>query len=110
MSQSSATNERQIKLAQKQAKADALVDKLVIGQLMSTEKGRRWVYLQLEFAHIWDGNENLDPGVMAFEKGRRNTGLKLLASVMAHAAPQYVKMLEESSGARLSEEEEDTND
>lgn len=108
--QSSGSNERQIKRAQKQAKLDAQTDRVILQTLMQRPDGRRWVWLQLEFAQVFVGNGNLDPQVMAFEKGQRNSGLKLFQDVMAHCPNEFVKMMQENSAARLSSQEEEETD
>lgn len=110
MSQTSTSNENQIKKAKAQAKKDAGVEKTIIETLMATIAGRRWIWNQLAFAQIFVAGESLDPQVMAFEKGRRNTGLKLLDAVMRYAPAQFVKMLEESSSANLNEPTEEDNE
>lgn len=102
----SATNPKQIKARKESARRDVDVETYIIQQLMSEPLGRRWVWLQLEFAQIFIGDEELDPARMAFDKGRRNTGLKLLRAVSRHAPQLYVTMTEENSGVKLKEEDD----
>ena len=106
MTQTSSTNERQIRNAQRRAKKDVEIEKTVISTLMRTVDGRRWLYNQLAFAQVFAGTEALGHAEMAFEKGRRNTGLKLLDSILRHAPTEFTRMLEESSGKSLTPEEE----
>lgn len=107
---SSTTSEKGLRAARARQKKDMEIDREVIVALMSTVAGRRWVWLQLEFAQLTNGNAELDPYYMAFEKGRRNTGLKLLASVTGHAPSMYVRMMEEATSIKLTFEEENNDD
>ena len=74
---------------------------------MRSVGGRRWIWLTLERARIFQGTDNLDPYVMAWEKGRRNEGLRLLSAVIAAAPTQYVQMMQENSAYKPEPEEEE---
>jgi len=99
----SSTSEKQIKARDERDRRDRETDKDVIESLMSHPSGRRWVWLQLEHAQMFLGDENVDPYRMAFDKGRRNTGLKLLKSVQGYAPREYVTMVEENTRVRLTD-------
>jgi len=102
----SATNERAIRNARQQAKRDQETNKTIISTLMSTVQGRRWIWLELSFAQVFTASETLDPARLAYNEGRRNTGLRLLASVTQHAPAMYVRMTEENTKVNLTEDEE----
>lgn len=110
----SATNERQIKKRQAQQRRDRITDELVTKQLMSTIDGRRWVWLRLSAANMFAGNENLDPYYMAFEKGIKNEGYRLLRDVTSFTPQEYITMTEEARSIKLHEEpqpeEEETDE
>lgn len=107
----SAVNEKSIRKRNDQNREDIRIARIIVESLMSNKMGRRWVHLQLEFAQLHTETGNLDPQVMAFAAGRRNTGLKLLKEVQGYTPALYVKMLEENSGVNLTEPvEEETND
>lgn len=103
---SSANSEKNSVAAKKRLADDRAADKEVITSLMRTVVGRRWIWNQLSFAQIFVGDEMLDPYVMAFKKGQRNTGLRLLQDVNRFAPDMYVRMVQENSGVKL---EEDSN-
>lgn len=105
----SSTSERQIRARVQQAKRDAILEETVIRSLMSHPDGRRWVWLQLEWAQMFVGDENVEPYTMAFQKGRRNTGLKLLKAVQAYTPNDYITMTTEATKVELSLNKEPTN-
>lgn len=92
----SSTNEGQIKRRDQQKARDRVTDRIIIEQLMSTDEGRRWVWLRLEEGHIYDNNQDLDPMRMAFAKGERNAALRLLADVNKFCPTEYIIMQNES--------------
>lgn len=103
----SSTNERQIKKKRAQQKRDRMTDQIVTMSLMSTVDGRRWVWLRLSEAGVFTGNDNLDPQYMAWEKGVRNGGLRLLSDVTKFTPQFYITMTEEARSIKLTEEPED---
>lgn len=101
----SVTNERQVKKKREQQRRDRLTDEIVTKQLMATPDGRRWVWMRLTEAAIFSGNENLDPQYMAWEKGNRNAGLRLLDDVTKFTPQQYITMTEEARSVKLQQVE-----
>lgn len=106
----SASNERGVRRKREQARRDRLTDELITAQLMSTPDGRRWVWLRLSEANIFDGNDNLDPQYMAWEKGNRNSGLRLLRDVTTFTPQAYITMTEEARRVKLTEAPEPTEE
>jgi len=100
----SAVNEKAIRERDKRIAADRETDRTVITALMSTPDGRRWVWRQLEAAQMFTGDEGVDPYRLAFEKGRRNAGLALLASVTRLTPDMYVRMTNENTNTTIQEE------
>ena len=97
MPQTSATNERQIREARERAKRDDLVEKTIIELIMRNPEGRRWMWNQLAFCQMWYVDRDTDHGAMAFEKGLRNYGLKLMSAVIRTTPREYLTMMEEQS-------------
>ncbi len=97
----SASNERQIKARNDQMVRDRITDETVTKSLMSHPDGRRWVWLRLSEARLFVEDEDLDAGRMAYAKGRRNAGLRLLSDVTKYAPQEYVTMTEEASSVTL---------
>lgn len=107
----SASNERQVKARIEQMKRDRVTDKAVILHLMAYPDGRRWLWLRLSEAQIFIGDEDLDPYRMAFSKGIRNSGLKLLKDITSFAPAEYIIMTEENTSTTLRlTPSEDTQD
>lgn len=100
----SSTNERQIRAKIKQKQRDRITDEIITKQLMSTPDGRRWVWLRLGEAALFLENEDFDPGRMAYAKGVRNTGLRLLNDVTRFAPHEYIVMTQEATSVKLLEE------
>lgn len=110
----SATNERQIKARDQQHRRDRITDELITKQLMSTPDGRRWVWRRLGEAALFIENEDLDPYHMAYAKGTRNAGLRLLNDVSRFSPQEYIIMTQEATSVKLleepAEESEDENE
>lgn len=64
--------------------------------LMSSARGRRIVWHDLEEAGVFRTSFNTNSMTMAFAEGQRNAGLKLLAEVMGAAPEQYQQMVKEA--------------
>ena len=89
---------------------DQEAEKKTIILLMSTVDGRRYIWNELVFAQVFASTDNLDPHYMAFEKGRRNTGLRLLARITSQTPEMYIRMTQENSRAKIDEEKLDGRD
>jgi hypothetical protein len=63
--------------------------------LMSSKRGRRIVWRQLERAGVFRLSFDTTAMVMAFNEGQRNGGLALLALINAHCPERYLEMLTE---------------
>lgn len=115
MTQSSATSKTQLRKANAQDKHDANVERMVVEGLMAHANGRRWVWLQISAAQVFQEGSSLDPYMMAFDKGRRAFGLRLLAMVTGHTPKHYLTMTRESADisaepkSQLQEQEDDGN-
>jgi len=101
-----AASERSIRKRNKQILADRETNTTVITTLMHTVDGRRWIWLTLERLAVFRADEGLDPLRMAFDKGIRNEGLRLLADVTRICPNEYIRMTQENSGVDLSAPED----
>lgn len=90
---------------QARAAADALKDltRLQLDEdfkwLMNDMRGRRLVWRQLASAGVFNSSFNPDAMQMAFNEGRRNSGLELLAQIHALCPDHYTTMMKEQSNA-----------
>jgi hypothetical protein len=66
--------------------------------LMEQKRGRRIVWRLLEETRIYHSSFNTSGGVMAFNEGQRNVGLKLLSQLLTYAPGTYALLLEEHKG------------
>jgi hypothetical protein len=64
--------------------------------LMSSKRGRRLVFGQLESAGVYRTSFNTNALQMSFNEGGRNQGLMLLAFITEHTPERYAEMIEES--------------
>lgn len=108
----SSTNERQIRERKAQALRDRETDKTVVGALMSSRDGRRWIWLRLSEAQLFNADLSLEPHYMAFEKGRKQFALQLLRDVNRFTPNEYIIMTRENTSADLApaREEEDEDE
>lgn len=99
-----ASDRKQVRKAEKEAKlADAQTAGIIKG-LMSLSAGRQWVYDKLAGAHVFATSFDRDPLQMAFAEGERNQGLILLNDVMKHCPDQYLQMTQEANARDTARE------
>jgi len=84
---------------QDRARLEAQVEADDIKWLMGSKRGRRIVRRLLERFGIWKSSFHPDALTMAFNEGRRNEGLALLAQVTGNSPDRYAEMLKEKSNA-----------
>lgn len=103
----STTNENQLKARKQQAARDRLTDEIITKMLMSTQDGRRWVWLRLSEASVFTEDTEFDVGWMAFRKGVRMAALRLLSDVSTFTPTEYILMTQEASRVQLIKEDTD---
>ena len=67
--------------------------------LMSNKRGRRIVYQLLDDAGVFRISyiPGMDAMQTAFNEGARNSGLKILTTIVQHCPTRYAEMIEESA-------------
>ena len=65
--------------------------------LMSSRRGRRILWKQLERAGVFRLSFNTNSMTMAFAEGARNEGLRLITLIHRHCADLYPTMVKESN-------------
>lgn len=100
-----AASTRQIERAKRRVKEDLEAEQATLTNLMRHPTGRRWMWLLLADCAVFQEDFNTDYGYMAFQKGQRNLGLRLLKSVLLHCPEQYIAMTTENSSLNLQEQE-----
>jgi hypothetical protein len=105
----STTNERQIASRAAQSKRDRVTDKIVITSLMSQPDGRRWVWLRLTEAQIFQQSEDLDHAQLCMKVGLRNAGLRLLRDVTSFTPNEYILMTNEAMAVEATLTKKDAN-
>jgi hypothetical protein len=63
--------------------------------LMSQKRGRRVVHRTLAHAGMYRSGFSESASVMSFNEGQRNTGLRLVALLIAECPEDYLAMLKE---------------
>lgn len=71
-------------------------DAELVRWLMSSTKGRRFLWKRLERAGVFNISFNTNAMTMAFAEGNRNQGLMLLDLINRHALEQYTTMVREN--------------
>jgi hypothetical protein len=92
--EAAAERETQRKDAQR---ADALNADKDFTWVMSDARGRRVIWQQLADAGLYRTSFNVDPSVMAFSEGKRDVGLRLLATLIRVTPAQYLLMQKENT-------------
>lgn len=103
----SASSEKAIRERNRQIESDKQLTADVIRVLMSTVNGRRWVWLNLADCAVFRIDSGLDAMQMAFDKGVRNIGLKLLADVTRTTPDLYITMTRENTRVQLKDTPDD---
>lgn len=102
--------ERVSRKVRAQQQRDEATRRTVIQTLMTTMQGRRYIWLELERAHVFhstfkageDGSR-----ISAFAEGERNYGIRLLADVTKYCAAQFTLMLTENASVKIEENEDE---
>lgn len=103
-----AASRKDIRAAEKSAKALSMEEAEVLVTLLSDIPGRRYVWNQLARAHIFQTSVvSTDPIMIAFLEGERNQGLKLLNDILAHCPHLFLEMIQEHNAANLAKENTD---
>lgn len=82
-------------------KADALGREATFKNIMSTTEGRRWMWLLLTEARLFNDEEVLDTSVLAYRAGKRSLGLYLYKGVQSLTPAEHLLMVKESTGVDL---------
>ena len=93
-----ASNRRDVKALERQAKLADQQRKEIVNGIMSVEPGRRWMCDLLETCHIFATSFSDVDLRMAFMEGQREIGLRLLMDIMGACPDQYVTMMRERNG------------
>ena len=81
----------------------------VIISLMSYRAGRNWVWDQLSYAHVFITSYSPDALQTAFAEGERNSGLRLLDTILTWCPEQFTEMMREQN-ERRNQPEPDSGD
>lgn len=92
----------QARLAREAEEAD-------IRWLMSSKRGRRFVWRLLENAGVFRSSFNTNAMTMAFSEGTRNYGLRMLALVHSQCPEQYTLMSKEQANERSNDDDASAN-
>lgn len=73
--------------------------------LMSSTKGRRFLWRLLARAGVFHSSFNTNAMTMAFNEGRRNQGLELLNRINTFAPDQYMTMVKENTNVKRNDKD-----
>lgn len=98
-----AAEPQQVAEARATSRRKVLEDVLTVRDIMSTPRGRRWIWDLLSAARLFHEDMNTEPGWMAFCKGERNFGLRIYSTVSINCPNEYVQMVRENTKADLKD-------
>ena len=105
MTLSNAADRKDLRRLEKAAKELDRQRAEVIRALMDTTAGRAYVWSELVAAHVFATSFSLEPLQMAFTEGERNTGLRLIDTIMDNCPDEFLLMWRESSAREHSREQ-----
>ena len=85
-------------------KIDRQHEEADIKWLMSSKRGRRFIYRLLETAGVFRSSFNTNAMAMSFSEGNRNYGLKLLDQVHTLCPELYPTMIKEQKNVRNADD------
>lgn len=91
-----ASDRRQIRKAEREAKARAERSSATLAWIMSTAQGREWFHDLLEKCHIGTTPFARDPYLTAYLCGEQNIGIQLWSAVQQSCPDLYIQMMGES--------------
>lgn len=92
-----ANDPKQVNNRKRRAKQRAADDDQTVKDLLSSSRGRAWLWRLLGTCHIFGISFRADPYQTAFNEGERNVGNRLLAQIMRVDSAAYVLMMRENS-------------
>ena len=95
-----ASNRKDIRRAEKDAKLDETMRIDFLRAAMSTIQGRAFFHDFLEFCHLFADPFTGDALIEAYRKGERNVGLRTFADLLAHCPDYYIQMVKEANDRR----------
>lgn len=99
-----ASDRRQIRKAEKAAKAKAERASLTLAWIMSTRQGREWMYDLLEKCHIGHTPFARDPYVTAHQCGEQNIGIQLWSALQQACPDLYIMMMGEAHERSIADD------
>ena len=97
-----ASNRKDIRNAEKDAKVDEIMRVDFLRAAMSTIQGRAFFHDFLEFCHLFADPFSGDALLEAYRKGERNVGLRTFADLLAHCPDYYIQMVKEANDRRIA--------
>lgn len=97
-----ASDRKDIRRAEKEAAAAESERLGYLKAAMTVPQGRQWFHDLLEACHLFSDPFTGDPLREAYSKGERNVGLLIYSDIVTHCPDDFVKMMKEAHGRRLS--------
>lgn len=105
-----ASNRKDIRRAEKDAKLDETLRIDFLRAAMSTSQGRAYFYSELEFCHLFADPFTGSALLEAYRKGERNVGLRTFADLLAHCPDYYIQMVKEANDRRTARDSRPSTD
>lgn len=97
MTQTSTSDRKSIRNAEKLAAQIAAEDHLIVTALMSSMQGRRFLWSHLSSCHIFTQSMTDSDRWTAFNEGRRSAGSELLDVILAACPELYILAMREAN-------------
>lgn len=92
-----AAQRKDIRAAEKAAKAHETLRTDFLVNALSTKSGRLWFHDFLTFCHMFNDPFTGQALVEAYSKGERNVGLRVYSDIMANCPDLFVTMMQEAN-------------
>lgn len=97
-----ASNRRHIRERQKETRAIAQDNRVILKSIMEDYNGRRWMHDKLQRSHIFTNPFSSDPLQMAFNCGQQNEALQDFYELITLCPDNYILMMKEAHERHLS--------
>ncbi len=109
MTQTSASNRKDVRAAEKQAEIDDRNRGNILQRIMSDGPGRRWIWDLLAATQIYDGGHYPDSNLLHFRQGQRSVGLTILSDILRFCPELYITAQREANGRSTTADQLATN-
>jgi len=105
-----ASNRKDIRRAEKEARAAEIARIDYLKAAMSVPQGRHWFHDLLERCHIFADPFSGSALLEAYSKGERNIGLFIYGDIVNNCPDDFVQMIKEANARRITDDARNARD